>query len=411
MRRGNLALLLHHLHHEAACSRAALTAVSGLSRSTVAALVADLARRGLVAEEAPRTDGQRGRPSPVVRLQPERVVALAVDIEVETVAVATYGLGGSLLAVERVPHPQDPADPARVVAALEPLLRRQRAALRSDQLLAGVGVAIAGVVREHDGLVHICPNLGWREAHLGRLVTEALGGPEVPVQVGNEADLGAVGEWRRGAGRGLRDLVYLSSEVGVGAGVISAGRPFAGASGYAGEVGHLPVNPTGLRCRCGGLGCWETEVASEALVRHATARGVTARTAGAVLDAAAAGDAQALAAVGDIAWWAGRGLAGLVNIFNPERIVLGGVLARVACLATQPLHAALAEHALACARHTVEIVPGALGDRAQLIGAAERALTPVLDDPTTVPYAVPATQPPPSRGVAPPTSAAARQGA
>jgi predicted NBD/HSP70 family sugar kinase len=385
MRQGNLAALLERLHRRGPATRAELTAASGLSRSTVAALVGQLVQQGLVEERPGSAAGQRGRPSPLVALRPERVVVLAVDIEVETVAVATYGLGGDLLALERTAQAEDPSDPAAVVATVGRLLARQRRALRDDQLLLGVGVAIAGVVRESDGLVHLCPNLGWRDAHLGALLTDVLGDAAVPVVVGNEADLAALAEWRRGAGRGVDDLVYLSSEVGVGSGIIVGGRPLAGAHGYAGEVGHWPINPSGVRCRCGGHGCWETEIANEALVRAAAAHGLRVGSPRAVLAAADAQEPAAQQAVSEVVRWLGRGLAGIINTFDPRRIVLGGLLAEIGRIAADRLHAATTDHALACVLASVEVVPGSLGDQAQLIGAAERVFTRVLEDPTIVP--------------------------
>jgi predicted NBD/HSP70 family sugar kinase len=385
MRQGNLAAVLGRLHRDGPATRSELTATSGLSRSTVGELVRHLTQQGLVEERRGPSAGQRGRPSPVVAPRPERVVVLAVDIQVETVAVATYGLGGELLALERTAQAADPGEPEHVVAAVAPLLARQRAALRPDQHLLGIGVAIAGVVRASDGFVHLCPNLGWRDAELGALLTDALGVPAVPVVVGNEADLAALAEWRRGAGRGARDLLYLFAEVGVGSGIIVDGRPLTGADGYAGEVGHLPINPAGSRCRCGGVGCWETEVANGALVRRAAERGLPARSGRAVLGAAAEGDEHARGAVEDTAAWLGLGLAGLVNVLNPRRVVLGGLLGEVARLAEPSLRTSFADHALGCAGAAVELVPGSLGDRAQLTGAAERVFTLLLEDPGLVP--------------------------
>src|SRR5690606_24711029 len=116
----------------------------------------------------------------------------------------------------------------------------------------GIGMAVAGVVRDHATVV-FAPNVGWSEVPIARLLEEALGWG-LPVAVGNDADMGALGESRRGAAAGCDDVVYVSGEVGVGGGIIAGGRPLVGTAGYAGEIGHVPVVPDGQPCKCGSWG-------------------------------------------------------------------------------------------------------------------------------------------------------------
>ena len=129
-------------------------------------------------------------------------------------------------------------------------------------MVVGVGVAVPGMVRQPDGQVRFAPNLGWEDVPLGAELADALG---LPVAVGNDADLGILAEHVRGAAAGVDDVVYLSGHAGIGAGVFTAGRPLVGHGGYAGEVGHIVVNPGGRTCRCGSRGCWETESGEERL--------------------------------------------------------------------------------------------------------------------------------------------------
>ncbi|WP_165367799.1 ROK family protein, partial [Phytoactinopolyspora endophytica] len=296
VRRHNLSVVLRQLHLGGPLSRSELAARTDLNRSTIKALVDRLAALGLVVEGEADLRGTRGRPSPIVGVRTDRLVTLAVEIAVDSVTVATVGPGGLIHEQRRVdriwraatpagqhepaeatdigdrsPEPGGPEDLVRVVRELAVEL------VRPSQLIIGVGVAIVGIVRRDDGFVHIAPNLGWTDVPLGQIVARELGGgtqhpvigSDVPVVVANEADLGVLAEHARGAAQGFDDVVYLSGEVGIGGGVVVGGRRLTGSSGYAGEIGHLPVNPDGRACGCGGRGCWETEAGKRAFLRLA----------------------------------------------------------------------------------------------------------------------------------------------
>ena len=238
-----------------------------------------------------------------------------------------------------------------------------------------------GVVRRSDGFVSMAPNLGWRDIPLGERLARALD-LAVPISVANEADLGTLAELRRGVAVGVDDLMFISGEVGVGGGVILGGRPLTGVAGYAGEVGHMTVNPDGDACRCGSVGCWETEVGEDALLARAGHPPGGGRAAvDAVLLEAAAGSGVALAALDHVGRWLGIGLASLVNLLNPRLVVLGGRFARIHPYVRQALHAELDRRTLPAARMLVTVVPTSLGVDGPLLGAAELALEPLLADP------------------------------
>jgi predicted NBD/HSP70 family sugar kinase len=209
-------------------------------------------------------------------------------------------------------------------------------------------------------------------------------GWDIPVLVGNEADLGVIAELRRGAARGLDDVIYVHGEVGVGAGIITGGRPLIGAAGYAGELGHFPVSADGRPCRCGSHGCWETEVGGEALlVRAGYPSDARQEGIDAVLRDAAAGSPVALAAIELTGERLGVGLAGFVNAFNPRLIVLGGLFGRLQPFAQAAIWTAMAARTLPAPLAMVRVVPASLGNDAPLLGAAEMALEVVLRDPAT----------------------------
>ena len=204
----------------------------------------------------------------------------------------------------------------------------------------------------------------------------------VPIAVANDADLGALVEQRRGAAVGRDHVLFISGEYGVGGGLIVDGRPMTGAAGYGGEVGHMPVNPNGVVCRCGSVGCWETEVGEAALLRLAGRLPSGGRgEVDALLRDAEAGAPAALTALDSVGRWLGVGLAGLVNILDPELIVLGGLFGRIHPFIAAPLERELDRRALAAPRALVRIVPATLGVDAPLLGAAELAFEPLLSDP------------------------------
>lgn len=386
VRRHNLSLLLRHLHHSGALSRSEIGSTLGLTRSTIGELVADLGARGLVLAGDPARLGSPGRPSMVVGPNPEGAAAITAEIEVNSLSVAVVGLGGRILHLARVVHQPRRLAYEQTIEDVAALIQSARASIPAHCWIAGLGIAVAGVVRRADGLVHFAPNLGWRDVPLGRLVADRLGSG-LPLQIANEADLGAVAEHTWGAGIGVDHLIYLSSAVGVGGGLVIDGRPLVGAAGCAGEVGHVQVNPTGARCRCGGVGCWETEIGGPALLRRAGSakRGLKPEDVARVLREATAGDPVALSAVEETARWLGAGLSGLVNTFNPQRVVLGGYLGNMWPLVEEIVQAELRTRVMAPALDVVEIRPAQLGAEASLLGAAELVLTRVLDEPTLVP--------------------------
>ncbi len=380
VRRANLSAIVRELNADGPLSRSDLVARTGLTRSAIRGLIGELAGGGLVVETSPERLGTPGRPSPIVRTNPEAAVVLALEISVDSFAAAIVGLGGTVLAQRREHRPRGHTSVGEIVADLRELARPLLDGETRDSLVA-IGVAIAGVVRRSDGRVAMAPNLGWRDVSLRDAIASAFG-DTVPILVANEADLGALAEQRRGAAVGVADVLFVSGEVGVGGGLIVDGRPLTGSAGYGGEVGHLPVNVDGARCGCGSIGCWETEIGERALLARAGhdedegPEGVDA-----VLAAASAGDSTATAAIGDVGRWIGIGLAGLVNVLNPRLVVLGGLFARLQPFVADVVDRGLDERALPAPRGLVRVVPAALGVDAPLLGAAELALEPLVADP------------------------------
>lgn len=378
IRRHNLAVLLGHVHRDGALTRAELTARLGVSRSTVAALVSDLSRLGLVEEVVPSGGAGVGRPSYVVAPDPTGPIVVAVDIDLADLTAAAVGIGGSVLERRVVPTVPVPASPSCVADLIEQTV----VALQhdADRPVLGVGISVPGTVDKATRTVGVAPNLGWREARLGDLVSERLG-PAVSVSVGNDADLALLSEHSRGSARGCTDVVYLIGRIGVGAGLLVNGSPVRGVDGRAGEIGHNVVTDSGPPCHCGKHGCLETVIGDQALLRLAH-RDLepSQRNLDALFADARRGDDLALSAVHTAADTLGRALGSLVNTVNPQRVVLGGSLCELLAVARPQIEEGLARYAFDPA-HAVELVGPRFGPDSALLGAAELAFLDLLEDP------------------------------
>jgi predicted NBD/HSP70 family sugar kinase len=377
VRRHNVSRLLGLLHLRGATSRSRLTALTGLNRSTVRALTTDLVDARLVRESAPVGRGAAGRPSIVVEPESLHTFALALDVGVDHLIAARVGLGGVVLDRRELREAHPSNDVQRTVERVHRLVTAMLSRAPDDAVCVGVGLGVSGLVGSQDGSVRFAPNLGWRDVPFGQMLSDRLGGT-LPVAVGNDGDLGALAEHVRGAAAGLSSIIYISGEVGVGGGIILGGRPLLGAGGYAGEIGHMTVNPRGRVCRCGARGCWETEVGEEAVLL-ATGAGPEGTLAD-VLAAFDKGDRSTTAGMRRVGRWMGLGVANLVNIFNPEMIVFGGTT-RGVFAATEPIVREVLSTALAAPREQVRLQLAALGADSTMLGAAELAFAPLLHDP------------------------------
>jgi predicted NBD/HSP70 family sugar kinase len=381
VRRHNLGAVLERLHLAGPLSRSDLTKATGLNRSTIADLLAELTAVGLV-EERPGAPGSGpGRPSPVVQVRPHRASVLAVELAVDSIAVATVGLGGHVYNLVRVARPRGRFSPEETVQDVAKLAGPLLDSLPADHSLVGVGVAVVGITRRSDGFVHLAPNLGWRDVPISAMLAGELD-LGAPVLAANEADLGALAEHRRGRQPGIANLVYVSGEVGIGAGVIVDGKPLLGSAGYAGEAGHTLINPEGSVCRCGAIGCWETEAGEAALLRRAGVSEGAGRLSE-VAERAAAGDERTLRAIADVGRWLGLGIGNLINLFNPDLVVLGGLYQRLFTFLEPSVLEGAAQRTLAAPGGMATIACSALGPDASLIGAAELVMSRVIADPAS----------------------------
>ncbi|MCJ1672145.1 MULTISPECIES: ROK family protein [unclassified Rathayibacter] len=379
VRRHNLSALLRLVHRGGPRSRSQLTRLTGLNRSTIAALVGELVELGVVRELQPETLNQVGRPSPIVETDP-RVVAIAVNPEIDAVTVAIVGLDAEVRRRIRRTATVPSAEAAARLAA--EAIAELVADLPRDARTVGIGVAVPGLVRDADGLVRVGPHLGWTDEPFSRMLAEATG---LPVLSANDANLGALAESVLGAGRDVSHLVYLNGGAsGVGAGVIVGGTPLHGIDGYAGEIGHTLVNSAGVDCHCGAVGCLETEVGRAELLRVLgldESADVSERLEEAL---AASSDPAVRAEVERQLGHLAVALRNVVNIFNPQLVVLGGFLGALVGVAPGFLEERLGRGGpFRVALDSVRIARTELGADLLMLGAAELAFERLLADPLT----------------------------
>jgi glucokinase len=263
----------------------------------------------------------------------------------------------------------------RLIGQIEAL--RQRAAAEGIQV-AAVGVGAPGVIRADQGTVVKSPNFpDWNNLPLRKLLEDAL---SIPVVIENDANAAALGEQWRGAGRDVASMILLTLGTGVGGGIILNKRIWHGADGMAGEIGHMTLVPDGRPCSCGNCGCLEMYASSRGILRsyeersQPESRGAGPATSEEVYEAARNGDPLALSVMGDMGRMLGIGLANLINIFNPERIVIGGGVKDAWPLFIEAARQEISRRAFEVPAKRSEIVQSLLGDDAGVIGAAAVAL-------------------------------------
>jgi predicted NBD/HSP70 family sugar kinase/biotin operon repressor len=368
LRERNRVRILDALRRQGTASRSELARLTGLSRTTVGSVVADLQSRGLVVEQA---DGDRqpgrGRPPVFLSLDRSAGVAVGIDFDHDRVRVALADLSSNVIAEDCVEIDVDHEAADAIEAAVEMVAALRVVANVDEGAVVGAGIGLPGPIDRRTGAVGSAVILpGWAGIPAREALARRLG---VRVQVDNDANLGALAEASFGAGRGLADIVYVKLGSGVGAGLVIGGRLHHGAAGLAGEIGHVQVRPDGAVCRCGNRGCLETiaaEAALRALLRPARGHEVTRRE---LLELVAAGDLGATRVVNDAGLAIGRVLADLCNVVNPEAIVVGGELSEVGDPLLSGIREAVDRYALPGAADVVEVVPGELGERAEVLGA------------------------------------------
>ncbi|MEU4404506.1 ROK family transcriptional regulator [Streptosporangium sp. NPDC023963] len=377
VRATNLAVVLRFVREHAPCSRADIAASTGLNKATVSSLVADLIDRRLVRETG-LTENRVGRPATMLVLDGSPYAAIGIEVNVDYVTAVAVDLSGERLLSWRRSFSGAAGTAGQAMATVAGIVRRvvTRMAKEERQVL-GLTVGVPGLIGT-DGTVRIAPNLGWRDADLCGDLTKALRDPGFPVQVDNDANLAALAEHRFGPHAGTANLVYLTGEIGVGAGVILDGRLRRGGQGYGGEIGHIQLDPFGAECRCGRLGCLEAVAGIGAVLEHtAISPAEVEIEIEEVVRLARAGDARTLALLSSVGHNLGKGVALMTNLLNPEVVILGGYYVPLAPWLLPSVETETRGRTIAPDTGGCRVVASTLGYGAAALGGAARVLDSV----------------------------------
>jgi len=412
----NLRAVLLTLLHQGPTPRVRLAQLTGLSSTTITNLIAELLDQGIVAETgkegaaaAVAADSRSGngrpgagRPATLVGIVPSARCAAGLHFGVDTIRVGVSDLFGNLLCYRVLPHPPD-FSPIKLLdqaaAEIEDAIDK---ACVSRTTLVGIGVGASGLVDPDTGVNVLAPNLGWHDVPIRDILARRL---NVPIFVDNNVRAMALAEAMFGAGRGVSTLAFVYSRVGVGAGFVVGGDVYRGSRAGAGEIGHTTMIPAGgAPCRCGNTGCLEMLVSEPEIVRQAQvlaarapdsllARGLAAAdrplAAGddlaasesaadapieRVFAAARGGDRETLAMLDERAFYMGTALANLINLVNPDMIILGGLFAAGADLMLPRIEETMRRRAFAGLGDAVALCVTSFGRRVGAVGAAALAL-------------------------------------
>jgi glucokinase-like ROK family protein len=335
VRKVNRSLVLNTLRLHAPASRAEVANITGLTRGTVSNIVNVLIEDGLVFEDKLQ-DSKIGRPSVLLGLRPDGGAVVGVEIGVNFISVLLTNFTAKTLWETRV-ETTSPQSQTDIINQAEKCIDQALAIAKEQKLRPlGIGVGLPGLVNVRQGNLIMAPNLHWKDLPLRLMWNQRF---HLPIYIDNEANLAALGEYYFGVARNVDNFIYLTSDIGLGGGIMIDGRLFRGGHGYGGEIGHIQRNPLGEQCGCGRTGCWETQVGPRAVLRRvknelqihqdqtlldACSGNFDCLTFDMVVKFALDGNVICRQAIEEVAVNLGVGIADLVNIFNPDLIVIGG---------------------------------------------------------------------------------------
>ncbi|MGW8890099.1 ROK family transcriptional regulator [Streptomyces sp. NPDC055749] len=374
LHRANLERVVRAVRMAGSLTQAEIARSTGLSAATVSNIVRELKDSGTV-EVTPTSAG--GRRARSVSLSGDAGIVVGVDFGHTHLRVAVGNLAHQVLAEESEPLDVD-ASSAQGFGRAEQLVNRLIAStgIAPDKVI-GVGLGVPGPIDVESGTLGSTSILpGWTGINPSEELSARLG---VPVYVDNDANLGALGELVWGSGRGVKDLAYIKVASGVGAGLVIDGSIYRGPGGTAGEIGHITLDESGPVCRCGNRGCLETFAAARYVLPLLQPSHGPDLTMERVVQLAREGDPGCRRVIGDVGRHIGSGVANLCNLLNPSRVVLGGSLAEAGELVLGPIRDSVSRYAIPSAARQLSVLPGALGGRAEVLGALALVLNEMGD--------------------------------
>lgn len=397
VRARNLSLMLRYIHNEAPVSRAQVAQAIGLNKSTVSSLADELLERRLICETGVNSIGA-GRPAIQLEINPEAGGIVGIELGVDFVAVALTDFCGRILWRRQAGADPEEGQEKTISQTLKLVDQAIKACRTQELALLGLGLATPGTVDLNEGLLIFAPNLHWRNVPLRKIFCEHSG---LRAQIENDANAAAIAEHLFGAARENLDFIFVFAGVGIGGGLFLNGKLHRGRNGFAGEIGHSPITSGTLQnpCHCGNRGCWETSANQFSILQRVQARlqvkrdsvlpALMAKQGGPlslamIKQAADAGDREALDALAETGAAMGQGFASLINILNPEKIILGGPLSVVGKYLLPATIETAKKHSLPEIHQNVVIMLSSFEEDASLMGAISIVVNDILQTPTQV---------------------------
>lgn len=388
----NLSIILNALRDHPPLSRAALAIATGLNKTTVSSLVQQLIDLGLISETGVGKN-ITGRPGILLQLNPIAGGIIGAEIGVDFISVVLTDFAARVIWRHQERTDRREAQATILRRAISNIQAAVKQARLHTLSILGLALGVPGLVDVESGTLLFAPNLHWENVPLRQIFRSRF---NFPVYVDNEASIAAFGETYFGVARGARNVLYVSAGVGIGGGLVLDGRIYPGGAGFAGEVGHMTLEPNGILCACGNHGCWETLASQSAVFRRvheciATGQmSLLARfkngkreplTIPVVVRAAEDGDMIARQALIETGKYLGVGLANLVNALNPEMIVFGGILSLAKEFLLPVIQQTISERALRWSSRTTQIVVAQYGSDACVMGAVAMVYDQMLRQP------------------------------
>lgn len=397
IREANLSSVLRLIHSQAPISRAQLAVITGLNKSTISSLVDELISRNLVNEAGSNSNGA-GRPATLLEINSQAGLIIGVELGVDFVSVAVTDFLGNITWRRRENANPNEDQQKMINQTLHIVKEAMAAGKKKNAKFLGMGLATPGTVDLKKGVLIFAPNLHWRNVPFGKIFSEQT---KLKVFLENDANAAATAEHLFGTARQCQDFLFVFAGVGIGGGLFLNGKLYRGKNGYAGEIGHSPImaEPSQTVCHCGNRGCWETYANQYSIIQRVQARLEVKRTSiipklmmeqnspltiPLIKQAADAGDREAIDSFAEAGHAMGQGFASLINIFNPEKIILGGPLSIAGEYLLPPIKVTMTRHSMPEIDQQVEVLLSPYGPDASLIGAIAIVADNILSLPSRI---------------------------
>ena len=400
IRERNLSSVLRYIFFSSApVFRAQLAERIGLNKSTVSSLVQELMERNLLHEIGMNSVGNLGRPATLLEINPQAGFIIGVDLGLEFISIMVADFNGKAVWQRQIPINSIKSQEDSIAKTNELIREAMAVCEEKNNRILGLGVAVPGMVEPSEGMLVYAPHLNWHNVPLKKIFSEST--QQKVIFIENDANAAAIGEHLYGVARETKDFIFVFVGIGIGSGLFLNGELYSGRNGYAGEIGHLPIiaEPFQNQCDCGNLGCWETYANQNSFIKRIQDRLETKQdtiisslieeqnaplSISILKQAADADDSVSLEIFTEAGEAIGIGIAGLINIFNPDKVIVGGPMSIYGDHLLPAISASVKKHSMPVLNQDVEILISAFGPDATVIGSVASVANHILSKPTIV---------------------------